>query len=719
MPSKFHRALTSNPCTCCRCCPIAKIFCCDWECCEINRRGSPDCEYEKIQNKLIEVKDWWFLLKKWYDVIRFLVYGSAIAITSIGFCVYLIYRESIESFQKANCWANPLFLPLAPKFDAYIFLRDFFIRFKEIILQMGFFMISNHIAEQAVHYFLKSKPKAPGCFTCRCACECMFRCFCCPCRKICSRGNRIEGGEHAESKSDGGEDTEHESEWTCRCYFEHPEPVSCTGKSWCEYFRDVFEYTMYGCGIFEYWSCFQNQEDLLEKGLKRVKCLVGGEAGNAGARFELGCLYQASAHATDDKQKAIEFENKAYREFQSCFEHDPLHQKNIVQLAIYHEKFQKEEEAQNLYEYSLVKFPDSWEIINNYAVFVWRRSRRKGKFPSLKDVELVLEKFGEYGDSTEGSLCCCGFGRSELKNEKALFYWNYSQYFLMHGRREIPIDDSDEMGWLTVIRCKGSRLEENADDIEKAKEKLQRAIELDPKFTDCYIYLGILFRNNDHQEEAMANFNKALSIEPKHSEALYYKALDIYKGEGRKRDAVKHLDDAIAASASYPRFDTSQALELWLDICIDDHVKAEPERFVNRLLNIETSMKVEIEENEQFQNKLKQLYSSHPHLKNFEHSVLVQYFYCGFEKCFLCCFGCVDWNLTTSPFLIDERDNNFFDCLKESVQTQVDFDDADDMSFISTSSNKDLSNQAIEITTYAEDSTELVKTAPNAKDEEI
>ncbi len=81
------------------------------------------------------------------------------------------------------------------------------------------------------------------------------------------------------------------------------------------------------------------------------------------------------------------------------------------------------------------------------------------------------------------------------------------------------------------------------DNDEQARECLNRAIEIEPKWDNAYIGLGVLCRKQDDLSGARANYLKAISIVPDNAEA-FSSLLVIELMDGNDNEAVKYGEQA-------------------------------------------------------------------------------------------------------------------------------------------------------------------------------
>ena len=62
----------------------------------------------------------------------------------------------------------------------------------------------------------------------------------------------------------------------------------------------------------------------------------------------------------------------------------------------------------------------------------------------------------------------------------------------------------------------------NNKQYDSARIYYHKAISIDPKFTDAYNNLGLLFESQNQSDSAKYYYYKAISIEPKYRNAYYW-----------------------------------------------------------------------------------------------------------------------------------------------------------------------------------------------------
>jgi tetratricopeptide (TPR) repeat protein len=77
------------------------------------------------------------------------------------------------------------------------------------------------------------------------------------------------------------------------------------------------------------------------------------------------------------------------------------------------------------------------------------------------------------------------------------------------------------------------------DDVNKAMESYQKAVEINPNFADAYLGLAAVYFLDEKVDEAIKYFKKAIEINPKHVAAYY--------NLGTMHEYIGQIDEAIAS----------------------------------------------------------------------------------------------------------------------------------------------------------------------------
>jgi tetratricopeptide (TPR) repeat protein len=85
---------------------------------------------------------------------------------------------------------------------------------------------------------------------------------------------------------------------------------------------------------------------------------------------------------------------------------------------------------------------------------------------------------------------------------------------------------------------------------EKAIEYYERAIEIDPKFSEAYRALGIVYEGEQRFEDAQEKYEKALEIDNKNGEA-YKQLMVLYLRRDKYDEAIEVYRKAVKVSAAY------------------------------------------------------------------------------------------------------------------------------------------------------------------------
>jgi type IV pilus assembly protein PilF len=81
-------------------------------------------------------------------------------------------------------------------------------------------------------------------------------------------------------------------------------------------------------------------------------------------------------------------------------------------------------------------------------------------------------------------------------------------------------------------------------NLPAAQEKLEKAIEQDPKLVEAYLALGIVYERLDDAREAESVYKKAVQIAQQDPSALNAYASFLCRVDGRRDDAIKYFDRA-------------------------------------------------------------------------------------------------------------------------------------------------------------------------------
>ena len=67
------------------------------------------------------------------------------------------------------------------------------------------------------------------------------------------------------------------------------------------------------------------------------------------------------------------------------------------------------------------------------------------------------------------------------------------------------------------------------DQYEEAIKDLDKAIELDPQYSDSWSYRGLCYYELDENEEAIDNFDRALDLNPNDERSFDYRSKALVK----------------------------------------------------------------------------------------------------------------------------------------------------------------------------------------------
>src|SRR5690242_19569523 len=99
------------------------------------------------------------------------------------------------------------------------------------------------------------------------------------------------------------------------------------------------------------------------------------------------------------------------------------------------------------------------------------------------------------------------------------------------------------------------------DELDESKEKLDKALELDPKNGRAYFELGLLYNKQGKQADAEQALSKAVQRSP--NESLFWYAYgEIYRLQERVDDAISAYKKAIDLDPPYSKAITKLGLLL-------------------------------------------------------------------------------------------------------------------------------------------------------------
>ncbi|MBN1819188.1 MAG: tetratricopeptide repeat protein [Prolixibacteraceae bacterium] len=90
----------------------------------------------------------------------------------------------------------------------------------------------------------------------------------------------------------------------------------------------------------------------------------------------------------------------------------------------------------------------------------------------------------------------------------------------------------------------------NEENTDQALIDFNKAIELEPEYTEAYVNRGIILRDNNRTSEALSDFNKALILKP-NFEKVYFNRGNLLKNENRIDEALKDYNAAININPDY------------------------------------------------------------------------------------------------------------------------------------------------------------------------
>ena len=108
---------------------------------------------------------------------------------------------------------------------------------------------------------------------------------------------------------------------------------------------------------------------------------------------------------------------------------------------------------------------------------------------------------------------------------------------------QVQPDHFDALHLLGIIAMQTRRPERSVDLIA-------RAIKINPKFSACYINLGIGLKELKHFEEALASYSKAIALNRSNPEAFNNRG-NVFKELNRLDEALADYDEAVAIKPNY------------------------------------------------------------------------------------------------------------------------------------------------------------------------
>ncbi len=88
------------------------------------------------------------------------------------------------------------------------------------------------------------------------------------------------------------------------------------------------------------------------------------------------------------------------------------------------------------------------------------------------------------------------------------------------------------------------------DEVNKAMDSYQRAVEINPNLADAYLGLAATYFISEKVDEAIKYFKKAIEINPKHV-ATYYNLGLVYESTGQVDDAIASFEKTVEISPNF------------------------------------------------------------------------------------------------------------------------------------------------------------------------
>ena len=94
--------------------------------------------------------------------------------------------------------------------------------------------------------------------------------------------------------------------------------------------------------------------------------------------------------------------------------------------------------------------------------------------------------------------------------------------------------------YYAVSLWKRGRGSENSANLRQAEALLQRAVAADPKLSEAFVQLGVVYAAEGNSQQAISTYKKAIEVNPQSGEAHYRLAL-AYKRAGQEKESEQEL----------------------------------------------------------------------------------------------------------------------------------------------------------------------------------
>lgn len=146
----------------------------------------------------------------------------------------------------------------------------------------------------------------------------------------------------------------------------------------------------------------------------------------------------------------------------------------------------------------------------------------------------------------------------------SMAYYMKGEYELQEHQRSLALEDEESMdAIITWCQNLANRFPNNyyahlilgsayraKDEIDKAMESYQRAVEINPNLADAYLGLAATYFLSEKIEESIKYFKKAIEINPGHVAAHYNLSL-IYESTGQIDEAIALYEKIIEITPNF------------------------------------------------------------------------------------------------------------------------------------------------------------------------
>ena len=223
-------------------------------------------------------------------------------------------------------------------------------------------------------------------------------------------------------------------------------------------------------------------------------------------------------------------------------------------LAKIYEDQGKLRDAIEVLKVGLDAVPSYYEILYTYATFL-----------------LMAEQYDEVIKVVNARSSLRMDIDPEIWNFLGLAYWNNGNLedAKKAFEKSISLDNEYPISYNNLGSLYFSIFKETKDVkfYQKALEKYNKAVELDPFYHTAYYGLGIAYLYTDNFESSINSFKKVLELRPDNEQAMFYLGI-AYMRKGDKVNALKYFN-MFKASPSYQLLSPEEKakLEKWIQEC--------------------------------------------------------------------------------------------------------------------------------------------------------